>query len=357
MASTVVGLFDDAAQAHRAAQDLIDAGIPRDAISVAANNVRREHAAGTTEETPAVGDNFVAGLGTGAVLGGLGGLLVGLAALAIPGIGPIVAAGPLFSALTGVGVGAAIGGIIGGLTEAGVPEEHAGYYAEGIRRGGTLVLVQSDDDARASRAAEILEKDGAVDIEERAAQWRQQGWTAYNPKAEPYTAEQIDEERRRYHAAPATATAAAATAAAATTAPAAAKDTAAREVTVPVIEEDLQVGKRAVRGGGVRIYKQVTEKPVEEQVQLREEHVTVDRRPADRPATEADLKMNGKDVVEVTETIERPVVSKEARVVEEVVVGKDIDQRTETVRDTVRRTDVRVEQLGATDKTADGRTY
>jgi len=115
---------------------------------------------------------------------------------------------------------------------------------------------------------------------------------------------------------------------------------------VPVVEEDLEVGKRAVQSGGVRIYKRVTEKPVEESVNLRQEHVTVERRPADRPATAADLDAQDR-TIEVTETVEKPVISKEARVVEEVVVGKDVDQRTETVRDTVRRTDVQVEQLGA----------
>jgi uncharacterized protein (TIGR02271 family) len=96
----------------------------------------------------------------------------------------------------------------------------------------------------------------------------------------------------------------------------------------------------------VRVYNRLEEQPVEEQVRLREEHVRVDRRPANRPATEADLRAHD-EVIEVTERAEVPVVNKTARVVEEVVVGKETTQRTENIRDTVRRTDVNVERIGA----------
>ena len=112
------------------------------------------------------------------------------------------------------------------------------------------------------------------------------------------------------------------------------------------MEEQLQVGKRQEEHGGVRIYSRVTSRPVEKDVQLREEHVSVHRRPADRPVSDADRAFEER-TIEASETVERPVVSKEARIVEEVVVGKDVQQRTETVRDTVRRTDVQVDQVAA----------
>ena len=120
------------------------------------------------------------------------------------------------------------------------------------------------------------------------------------------------------------------------------------------MQEELEVGKRTVRRGGVRVFNRVVEQPVEEQVTLREEHVRVDRHPTDRAATEADLR--GGEVIEVTEMAEEPVVGKRSRVVEEVTVGKETTSRTETIRDTVRRTDVDVEKLhGGNDYSSDFR--
>jgi uncharacterized protein (TIGR02271 family) len=181
-----------------------------------------------------------------------------------------------------------------------IPEAEAHSYAEGVRRGGTLVTVQAADD-KADLAAEILERHGAIDIDRRTAEWRQGGWS----------------------------------------------DRSEGEVKVPVVEEELQVGKRTVQRGGVRVYSRLTEAPVEETVRLRQEQIKVDRRPVDRPASQADLAGLHEGTVEVTATVEEPVVSKQARVVEEVVVGKEVSERTETVRDTVRRTEVEVEKLAS----------
>ncbi len=114
---------------------------------------------------------------------------------------------------------------------------------------------------------------------------------------------------------------------------------------IPVVEEELQVGKRSVQRGGVRVYSRIVEQPVEETVRLREEKVRVERQPVDRPATEADLRGREQQTIEVKEYAEEPVVSKQSRVVEEVRVGKDATERTETVRDTLRRTEVEVENL------------
>jgi uncharacterized protein (TIGR02271 family) len=107
------------------------------------------------------------------------------------------------------------------------------------------------------------------------------------------------------------------------------------------------VGTRQVQHGGVRLYTRVTERPVEETVRLRDETVHVERRPVDRPATEADVAAAKERTIEVTETDEEPVVRKQIRVVGEVVVSKDVEEHTETVRDTVRRTEVEVEPVGA----------
>lgn len=114
---------------------------------------------------------------------------------------------------------------------------------------------------------------------------------------------------------------------------------------VPIVQEELRVGKRAVQRGGVRVYTRVVEQPVEESVRLREEQVRVERQPVNRPVSEGDLRGREEQVVEVKEYAEEPVVSKEARVVEEVRIGKNATERTETVRDTVRRTEVEVENV------------
>jgi stress response protein YsnF len=125
------------------------------------------------------------------------------------------------------------------------------------------------------------------------------------------------------------------------------KGTREKTSSVPVVEEDVAVGKRSYERGGVRVYSHVVDKPVEEKVRLREEKVYVDRQPADRPATEDDLKGKQDQVLEVKEYAEEPVIEKRARVVEDVRVGKDVSDRTETIRDSVRRTEVDVEPLGS----------
>jgi hypothetical protein len=118
------------------------------------------------------------------------------------------------------------------------------------------------------------------------------------------------------------------------------------------VEEQLNVGKRAEQRA-VRVEKEVTEEPVEERIRLRDEHVNVERRPTDRPASEADMQAFREGGFEVTETHETPMVQKEARVVEEVHVTKDVGEREETVRDTVRRTDVRTPDVQDTGRMRD----
>lgn len=201
--------------------------------------------------------------------------------------------------------------------ELGWPAEDVDYYSEGVRRGGVLVTVDAES-AEVDRAMEILEDHGAVDIQERAQQWRQAGWTAPTVTDTDITA---------------------------TTTGRTATGQTSEQARIPVVEEELKVGKRAVGKGGVRVFSHVTETPVSETVTLREEHVNVERRPVDRPLTGADTGAFRENTLELTETAEEAVVSKEARVVEEVVVSKDVTEHSETVKDTVRRTDVEVEPV------------
>jgi uncharacterized protein (TIGR02271 family) len=228
--------------------------------------------------------------------------------------------------------------LIDTLTDLGVPYDEASAYAEGVRRGGALVVVESSDD-RAERGMEILRRLHPVNIHERTAQWRQEGWAGSDANA----------VRSTPASSAATTTRSAQEQVRSTTRVA---DTGARtrrvegqeEIAIPVVEEDLTIGKREVERGHVRIFSRVTEQPVEESVHLREEKVTVERRPVDRPATDADFAAAAKEVIELTETAEEPVVSKGARVVEEVVVQKEVAEHTETVRGTERHTDVDVQR-------------
>jgi uncharacterized protein (TIGR02271 family) len=169
-----------------------------------------------------------------------------------------------------------------------------------------------------------------MDIDERVTQWRQEGWTGSASHATSSTATQARTEARQGRQA--------------NNRRRANRVENQKEVTIPVVEEELSVGKREVDRGRVRIHTRVQERPVEESVRLREEKVHVERRPVDRPATEADLKARQDETIEIAETAEEAVVSKRARVVEEVVVRKDVDEHTETVRGTVRRKDVDIDQ-------------
>jgi len=131
------------------------------------------------------------------------------------------------------------------------------------------------------------------------------------------------------------------------------------QASIPVVEEELAVGKRTVEtGGGVRVEKEVTTRPVEESVSLHEERVTVERRPVNREVEPGDLHAFENKTIEMHEMAEEAVVEKRARVVEEVVVGKEAHERTEHISDTVRRTDVRIEPITASaTSTASTRTF
>lgn len=161
--ATVVGLFENTAQAQTAVEQLRSSGIDANNISVA---MRSTETADTTTEVTTTDGGGAGGAVTGAVggglLGGLAGLLVGVGAIAIPGIG-LTAGGPLAAALVGAGIGAAAGGLVGALVDAGVPEEEATLYETGVQRGGVLVTARVPD-GQDDMARNVLNSNGARDI-------------------------------------------------------------------------------------------------------------------------------------------------------------------------------------------------
>jgi len=319
----VTAFFDEYEAAKQAVYDLELAGIGSSDISIVAGNADRRD---LPEPAISEGTGAARGASIGGVVGGGAGLLAGLGVLTLPGIGPVIAAGWLATTALGAAVGAATGGLIGALTDAGLSEDEAEYYAEGIRRGGTLVMIRSDA-AMADKAAQIMNRAGAADIKRRGAEWSSastsaaQQRTATAMQGAGNMSQQPGQQRMSHKEG---------------------------EIRVPVVEEELKVGKRenAAAAGGVRVESRVTEKPVEQKVQLHEEHVSVERRPTNRPASSADLSNQKGETFEVREHREEPVVQKTARVVEEVVVSKEERDRTETIRDTVRRKDVDVKPIG-----------
>jgi hypothetical protein len=196
---SVIGVFHSMDEAQRAFDDLQSQGFTRDEISFVANKASTSEWTERTQREAVVkaddkSADVAADAGIGAAVGGVGGLLLSFAGAAVPGIGPVLAAGPIIAALGGAGVGAAAGGLIGVLVEGGVPEEDAAYYAEGVRRGGILITVIARGE-RADRAAEILDRHGAVDIDDRVSEWRSRGWTTHDPAAAPLTSDEIRRER------------------------------------------------------------------------------------------------------------------------------------------------------------------
>ncbi len=355
MAKTVVGLFDDRAAAKAAVRELLGEGVRRNDIGLMAKRLDDEPRDVEVEYVEEDGheqvEDMAKGAGTGAAIGGAAGLLLSLSALAIPGIGPVLAAGPLAALIAGAGVGATAGGLISGLTRLGLDDDDADTYAEGLRRGGTLVSVNAPDE-RADRAVSTLKRHGAIVIDKRAAEWSEEVWSGFDrqeatasdsttprPAADWHgaraevTAEHERVPTRAMHAAPESG---------------AARDeftVPSAEEVIPVVEEELQVGKREVERGGVRVQKRVTETPVEEEVHLREEHVNVERFDTDYTFHGHESEAFKESLIEIKEAYEELVVNKKARVVEEVVINKETEEHTETVRETLRRTDVEVEPL------------
>jgi hypothetical protein len=201
MTVTISRLYDTYADAQAAVRGLEAAGVPHSDISIVANN--SDNWFGTDKKVDRDGDGVDdraegagKGAGIGAGLGGAAGLLAGLGLLAIPGLGPVVAAGWLASTALGAAAGAATGGVVGALTQAGISKEDAPLYAEGVRRGGTLVSARVPDADRAKLDA-ILNK-SAVNLQDRSTAWQKTGWKTFDPASKPYGADDVRKERQLY---------------------------------------------------------------------------------------------------------------------------------------------------------------
>jgi hypothetical protein len=196
MTRTLTGLYDSYEDAAATVRDLEAAGIARDHISLLANNTGERHA---MKEGNEAGAGAGTGAGLGAIVGGAGGLLAGLGMLAIPGVGPVVAAGWLVATAVGAVGGAAVGGAGGGLIGAmignGIPEEDANVYAEGVRRGGNLVTVRVED-AMVPSAEAIMQEYRRVDPATRGEAYREAGWTRFDETSPAYTEEELARERQ-----------------------------------------------------------------------------------------------------------------------------------------------------------------
>ena len=248
MSQTVVGIFDNSTEAQQALQQLISAGISENRIDIST-----------------------------------------------PGTSGSTTTSSTSSSYTDHDDNDSVGNFFKNLF--GSDDDNVRSYSE-VGRRGNIITVHAQSAQEAQSAAQILDQYGAIDIDERAQQYRSNTNTNVNTSG-----------------------------------------------AIPIIEEELQVGKRVVETGGARIRSRIIERPVEESVRLRVEHVRVERNPVNRPATEADLANFREGEIELREQAEVPVVGKEARVVEEVRLGKDVEERQETIHETVRRTDVQVEDL------------
>jgi hypothetical protein len=187
----ITKVFEHYGHAKQAVTDLEAAGISSSAISLVANKKYTEDEIVTEEATEAG-----TGAGIGAAAGGAVGLLTGLGLMAIPGVGPVVAAGWLASAALGAVAGGATGGLVGSLIGAGVPDEHAHVYSEALRRGGSLVTVKAEDNM-AERTHAILDKHQPLDPIELGADYRKTGWDRFDPEDESHAAAQAEASRFR----------------------------------------------------------------------------------------------------------------------------------------------------------------
>ena len=178
---TITRVYDGYDRARSVVADLEEEGVKASDINLIANKYaceEAEHLDGGSATAPSAG--------VGAALGGTAGLLAGLGIIAIPGLGPVVAAGALAATAIGAAAGAMGGGAIGALVSAGVPEPEAHVYCEAVRRGGTMVSARVHED-QVAHVVEVMNRHQPIDPSARHADYQKQGWTKFDPKAEPYT--------------------------------------------------------------------------------------------------------------------------------------------------------------------------
>jgi stress response protein YsnF len=266
MAQTVVGFFDQSSEAQTAIRELMAGGISRDRIDLGRGNMGTSQVSSNRSDDSNRGSNPISNF---------------------------------FRNLFGN------------------DDDERERYTRVAERSDTIVTVHAASREEAETASQILDRCGAVDVDERAARY------GYNGRsAAPGEQQRVLEERG---------------------------------TSIPRVEENLEVGKRTVETGGVQVRSRIIEKPVEENVRLREEHVHVERESVNRPLEDGDRDAFRERNIELTERSEVPVVNKEARVVEEVRISKDVNERNETIRDTVRRTDIDIDKTDESGRTTTDR--
>lgn len=209
-------------------------------------------------------------------------------------------------------------GLMNWVRDFGIHDKESEIIAECVRRGGSMVAVKSPNDL-VETVSDILSRHGAVDIDQRADFYRKSGFQKFDEASPAFTRDEMIAERERF-------------------AP-------GGEFAIPVIEENVKVGKKMIPHSRIRIISRVTEQPITQDISLRQEHVEVERRATDRALNSGDINAFKEGTVELTESEEVPVVTKEARVKEEVIVKRDVEEHIETVHDTALRRDVVVERV------------
>ena len=298
MALTVVGVFDNASEAQQAVEALVSDGFSRSSIDLSA-----------TQSGSSTGSTSTTGSTTGGDY--------------IPDRHTNTSGTYAEEAVDDTkDVGSSIGNFFSSLF--GGDDDNTSRYTRVAERS-SIVTVHAQSEDEAERAADILDDNGAVDVNERDAQYtsNQYGSTTTGTGVVGTTGTGYTDNTLNTNTGD----------------------------TIKVVEENLAVGKREVETGGVRVRSRIVERPVEESLRLREERVTVQRNPVNRPATEADLTAFQEGQIEMRETAERAVVSKTANVVEEISIGKEVTEHDEVIRDTVRKTEVDVENLGTNEGT------
>lgn len=293
MAQTVIGVFDSSTEAQNAVDQLVSSGFSRSSIDISSKS------GSSYDSTSGSSYNRADRDGDG-----------------------------------DVDFGDKVGGFFSSLFGSG---DESDRYSK-VASKGCVVTVHAQSMQEAERAADILDEYGSVDVNDRAmklgygSSTGTSGYSATSGTTGFSDTSRLDTDRLDLD-----------------------NDVRDRNVvdsdrSIPIIEENLQVGKREVTTGGMRLRSRIIERPVEEHLRLREEHVTIERNPVNRPASAADLANFQEGTIEMTEHAERAIVNKEARIVEEVRLNKEVTERDEVVRDTVRRTDVDVENLSTTDR-------
>lgn len=311
MAQTVVGIFNSASEAQTAASKLIANGFSEESVDVSS---------GSGSSTAGTGyDNLSTNPGTPDFTSGY----AGSGTSEMSGTTGITGASGLSDSSNSNRSDQEESGISRFFKNLfGSDDDDSDRYSR-VASGGAVVTVHARSADEAEQAADLLDEYGAVDVDDVYNQNYASDNIYGNSTTDQYnTAGDFSSDSSIGTSG----------------------DTAK---SIPIIEENLQVGKKEVATGGVRVKSRIVERPVEESLRLREEYVRVERTPVDRPATTADLDNFREGTIEMTETAEVPVVSKEARVVEEVSIGKEVEHHDEVIRDTVRKTEVDIEQLGS----------